>query len=69
MANIFGFSQAGKRFESQDALRPAARFREVRPGAYLPVEFLRDNELDGVHGAMIVRGDRVGLAGSLELAA
>jgi predicted TIM-barrel fold metal-dependent hydrolase len=48
-----GGAQAGKRFESQDALRPAARFREVRPGAYLPAEFLRDNELDGVHGAVI----------------
>jgi predicted TIM-barrel fold metal-dependent hydrolase len=48
-----GGAQAGKRFESQDALRPAARFREVRPGAYLPMEFLRDNELDGVHGAVI----------------
>ena len=48
-----GGAQAGKRFESQDALRPAARAREVRPGAYLPREFLEDNELDGVHGSVI----------------
>ena len=48
-----GGAQAGKRFESQDALRPAARFREVRPGAYRPDEFLRENESDGVHGAVI----------------
>jgi predicted TIM-barrel fold metal-dependent hydrolase len=48
-----GGAQAGVRFESQDALRPAARFREVRPGAYQPEAFLRDNEGDGVHGAVI----------------
>jgi predicted TIM-barrel fold metal-dependent hydrolase len=48
-----GGAQAGKRFESPDELRPAARFREVRPGAYLPGEFLRDNDLDGVHGSII----------------
>ena len=48
-----GGAQAGVRFESQDALRPAARFREVRPGAYLPHEYLRDNDLDGVHGSII----------------
>jgi predicted TIM-barrel fold metal-dependent hydrolase len=48
-----GGAQAGKRFESQEALRPAARFREVRPGAYLPGEYLRDNELDGVHVSVI----------------
>jgi predicted TIM-barrel fold metal-dependent hydrolase len=48
-----GGAQAGKRFESQHELHPAARFREVRPGAYLPEEFLRDNDLDGVHGSII----------------
>jgi predicted TIM-barrel fold metal-dependent hydrolase len=48
-----GGAQAGKRFEHQADLRPAARFREVRPGAYLAEEFLRDNDLDGVHGSII----------------
>lgn len=48
-----GGAQAGVRFESQDALRPAARFREVRAGAYLPQQYLRDNDLDGVHGSII----------------
>jgi predicted TIM-barrel fold metal-dependent hydrolase len=48
-----GGAQAGKRFESQDLLRPAARFREVRRGAYEPDEFLRENEADGVYGSVI----------------
>jgi predicted TIM-barrel fold metal-dependent hydrolase len=48
-----GGAQAGVRFESQDALRPAAHFREVRPGAYRPDDYLRDNDHDGVHGSII----------------
>jgi len=48
-----GGAQAGKRFESQDLLKPAARFGEVRRGAYEPDEFLRENEADGVYGSVI----------------
>jgi predicted TIM-barrel fold metal-dependent hydrolase len=48
-----GGAQAGKRFESPDLLRPAARFRDVRPGAYQPDQFLRENEVDGVYGSVI----------------
>ena len=48
-----GGAQAGKRFEHHDELRPAARFAEVRPGAYIPDEFIKDNETDGVYGSVV----------------
>ncbi|HXH09511.1 MAG TPA: amidohydrolase family protein [Alphaproteobacteria bacterium] len=48
-----GGAQAGKRFEHQDELRPAARFADVRPGAYLPDAFLHDNAMDGVSGSVV----------------
>ena len=48
-----GGAQVGKRFEHADELRPAARFSEVRPGAYQPAEFLRENEEDGIWGSVI----------------
>jgi predicted TIM-barrel fold metal-dependent hydrolase len=48
-----GGAQAGKRFEDQALLRPAARFSEVRRGAYVPEEFLRENEEDGVYGSVV----------------
>ena len=43
----------GKRFESPEELKPAARFVDVRPGAYLPEAHLKDNELDGVYGSVL----------------
>jgi predicted TIM-barrel fold metal-dependent hydrolase len=48
-----GGAQAGKRFEHHDAVKPAARFAEVRPGAYLPEAHLADNEADGVYGSVL----------------
>ena len=48
-----GGAQVGKRFEHADELRPAARFSEVRPGAYRPAEFLRENEADGIWASVI----------------
>src|SRR5262245_7059029 len=48
-----GGAQVGKRFEHADQLRPAARFSEVRPGAYQPAEFLRENEDDGIWASVI----------------
>jgi predicted TIM-barrel fold metal-dependent hydrolase len=48
-----GGAQVGKRFDCAEELRPAARFSEVRPGAYQPEEFLRENEEDGVWGSVI----------------
>ncbi len=48
-----GGAQVGKRFEHAEELRPAARFSEVRPGAYRPAEFLRENEEDGIWGSVI----------------
>ena len=48
-----GGAQAGVRFESQERLRPAARFNEVRRGAYEPDEFLRENESDGIYGSVL----------------
>jgi predicted TIM-barrel fold metal-dependent hydrolase len=48
-----GGAQAGKRFDRAEELRPAARFSEVRPGAYEPAEFLRENEEDGIWASVI----------------
>jgi predicted TIM-barrel fold metal-dependent hydrolase len=48
-----GGTQAGKRFENQDALRPAGRFADVRPGAYVPDAHIADNEMDGVYGSVL----------------
>lgn len=48
-----GGAQPGKRFEKPEELRPAARFDEVRPGAYLPEAHLQDNEADGVYGSVL----------------
>ena len=48
-----GGAQAGKRFEHHDEVKPAARFAEVRPGAYLPEAHLVDNEADGVYGSVL----------------
>jgi predicted TIM-barrel fold metal-dependent hydrolase len=45
-----GGSQAGKRFEVEDAdtLTFGDRMENVRPGAYIPEEHLKDMDLDGI---------------------
>jgi predicted TIM-barrel fold metal-dependent hydrolase len=48
-----GGAQVGKRFDTPQELKPAARFTEVRPGAYLPEAHLTDNEPDGVYGSVL----------------
>jgi predicted TIM-barrel fold metal-dependent hydrolase len=48
-----GGAQAGKRFEHHDEVKPAARFAEVRPGAYVPEAHIQDNEADGVYGSVM----------------
>ena len=48
--------KAGHRLASASsttAVKPAARFAEVRPGAYLPEAHLADNEADGVYGSVL----------------
>ena len=61
VANSFqGGAQAGKRFDDPSATRTAARFADVRPGAYVPDEHLTDNETDGVYGSVLY--PTVGLA-------
>jgi predicted TIM-barrel fold metal-dependent hydrolase len=48
-----GGTQAGKRFEHHDEVKPAGRFADVRPGAYLPDAHLKDNEADGIYGSVM----------------
>lgn len=48
-----GGAQAGKRFDRHEELRPAARFSDVRPAAYDPEEFVRENESDSVYGSVV----------------
>ena len=44
---------AGQRFEHMGEVTYAGRFANVRPGAYIPDEFVKDLDLDGVYGAVI----------------
>ena len=47
-------SRAGDRFDEESIRRQRMRFdRDVRPGAYNPAEWLRDNEADGVWGGVL----------------
>ncbi len=46
-------TQAGQRFEHLDKVTTAGRFADVRPGAYIPDEFVKDMDIDGVYGAVI----------------
>ncbi len=48
-----GGAQPGKRFDNPEALKPAATFDEVRPGAYQPEAHIKDNEADGVYGGVL----------------
>jgi predicted TIM-barrel fold metal-dependent hydrolase len=53
---MFSFSvatKAGLRFQGQERLIVDYRFSDVRPGAYLPEDHLRDNEADGVWGSVL----------------
>lgn len=48
-----GGSQPGQRFDDASALRSAARWSEVRPGAYEPEAHLDDNLLDGIAASVL----------------
>jgi predicted TIM-barrel fold metal-dependent hydrolase len=48
-----GGAQAGKRFEHPNEVKPAARFADVRPGAYMPEAHIQDNEADGIYGSVM----------------
>jgi predicted TIM-barrel fold metal-dependent hydrolase len=54
MSNSFaGGAQAGVRFEDAAKLRSAARFSEVRDGAYQPHRHVTENRLDGIYGSVL----------------
>jgi predicted TIM-barrel fold metal-dependent hydrolase len=53
ICSFTGGIQVGVRFDEPDSLRDAGRFDEVRPGSYLPDAHLKENEEDGVFGAVI----------------
>jgi predicted TIM-barrel fold metal-dependent hydrolase len=46
-------ARAGERFLGQDRLIPKFPFSTVRPAAYVPDEFLKENETDGVWGSVL----------------
>jgi predicted TIM-barrel fold metal-dependent hydrolase len=48
-----GGAQTGDRFERPEELRTGATFTQVRPGGYLPLEHIADNEDDGVYGSVL----------------
>ncbi len=45
--------QPGVRFQGQDKLRWEGRFAEVRPGAYVPSERVKDLDMDGVSAEVL----------------
>ena len=46
-------SNVGKRFDDPDTVRNMGYFEEVRPGGYLPEEYVKDLDLDGVDAGII----------------
>jgi predicted TIM-barrel fold metal-dependent hydrolase len=46
-------ARAGERFEGQEQLRPKFKFERVRPAAYVPSEFIAENEVDGVYASVL----------------
>ena len=46
-------ANAGERFEHMEEVTFAGRFANVRPGAYIPEDFIKDLDLDGIYGAVI----------------
>ena len=46
-------SQAGLRFDHMEEVTFAGRFANVRSGAYVPEDFVKDMDLDGIYGAVI----------------
>ncbi len=51
--SVAGGADAGVRFEHPEQLRIEASFEDVRPGAYVPEEKLKDMEADGVWGELV----------------
>ncbi len=45
--------QAELRFTNPEALTTVDRFENVRPGGYIPDEFVKDLDIDGVAGAVV----------------
>ena len=45
--------QADVRFTNPEALTTVGRFENVRAGAYIPDEFVKDLDIDGVLGAVV----------------
>lgn len=53
ICSFTGGIQMGVRFDHPEDLRDAARFEEVRPGAYDPAAHLEENARDGVVGSVV----------------
>ena len=53
LLSISAGTDAGVRFERPGDYRKEAYFEQVRPGAYLPPEKLKDMDADGVYGEVI----------------
>ena len=51
--SLVGGIQAGTRYEDQEKLRDTGLWEEVRPGAYVPEEHIKDLEVDGVYAGVI----------------
>lgn len=57
------FSKAGVPFSEWSELRDEARYDSIRPGAFDPVERLKDYDIDGVDASVLFPNPIVGFAG------
>ena len=60
---VQGATQTGQRFEGNEKLSFKARFENVRPGAYIPEEHVKDMAIDGVDVSIVYPTCGLGLYG------
>ncbi len=54
-------TQVGLRFTNPEALSSVESFANVRPGGYIPGEFVKDMDIDGISGAVIYPSEGLSL--------
>ena len=54
-------TQVGLRFTNPEALSSVERFANVRPGGYIPDEFVKDLAIDGIAGAVVYPSEGLSL--------
>ena len=53
LAAVGAVAAAGKRFEHPETILQAGVIENVRPGAFIPSEHVKDLDIDGVYGSVV----------------